>query len=112
MTQPTDKELNRVLADVAGISVEWSTRFRAWFYKKDDYRGLEWYPLTDANHMQLVKAGLTKEHGFTIHYIEMRGKYECRIWKDGVILSESIDASELRAIALAVYAMKKDTMYA
>ena len=113
--QPSDHDLNRVLADVAGETVK--ERFTEdgspfWIFYKDG-EGIEiWEPMVDANQSMLAEQGLLKKGwGITVDMdptLASAAKiYKLLPGKDYHTVFRGIDPDKLRAFALAVYAMKQ-----
>ena len=112
-TNPTDHELNAVLARVAGVEIfktksifgitQWETRERG-----------VWNPLHDANQMELVKATL-REMGVDYGYeYKHKDEHVAHIYINRghgydppILYRSSFGESELRAFALAVCAMEQ-----
>lgn len=129
MTNPTDHELIKVLARVAGIEVrhphEWSicidsAASRALLYMKADRNGHHptWDPLRDANQMEMVKAKLREIPGmqYGSDYCDnQEGKWHTGYvyhrrgidFDPPVFYGTAEDKSELRAFALAVHVMEQ-----
>ena len=110
----TDHDLNKLLAEVAGVDVRWNNSFheQRWYEMTNDCiprcTNRVWTPLTDANQMALVKAGLWANGLETQTTSDARGTY---VWliKNRVQEYFAEDPHELRAFALAVVAMQKGT---
>lgn len=117
---PTDHELNEVLARVAGVElIEQATgpTNLSWYYwvvdDEDEWpegEWVKWNPLHDANQIELVKCALrNKEIFYSMQYVPMRGKHCYRlISADNMVITEKEDSSELRAFALTVYEMEQE----
>lgn len=107
---PTDHELNQVLARVVRVAIHLDKREAKWWCDGDLGGWEEWNPLHDANQMDLVEEKLNEKHGWLI---ERRvTDYFVRVF---LLVAErgstnnwsSHHTDKKRAFALAVYAMEK-----
>lgn len=112
MSNPTSHDLNKCLADVAGVECEEvdsdDCPLSLWVVEYDKLRlKQQWTPTTDHNQMALVKAAL-REQGYRYeiewewgrsHKVTIRDKNE-----DVINIYRNPD--ELMAFALAVWEMK------
>lgn len=110
----TDHELNKLLAEVAGVNVVGMTseNLPVWacISDQDDKRFNVWTPLHNHHQMALVKAGL-REQGFGYHvsYWSSDKTYRVEIFAHPQRFLGVTHHSELRAFAEAVAQMKGET---
>lgn len=105
----TDHELDKLLAEVAGVEVSEETTLNGvtcWaIYNGDELEDV-WTPRTDANDMELVKAGLRKKgYGYHVVYDLYRKVHDVKLWLADRQWPARNHESELMAFALAIQAM-------
>ena len=67
MTTPSDHDINKLLADVAGVCIVWSEISNGWYLPSyADIDRPEWTPLTNHDQMALVKAGLQCNYSISV----------------------------------------------
>ena len=116
--EPTDHELNKLLADVVGVEVveEKLSDGKIWaIYNTEGSIDDVWVPLIDHNQMAQIKACLREKYGEIlqidsfVRWSRLKGCWHYTVTIHigmGTFNAESLK-DELRAFALAVYKMEK-----
>lgn len=108
----SDHDLNKLLAEVAGVEVLDDPPTRLWMANGYGGCGAPWTPLTDHGYMALVKAGLRKQgYEWLSNWDADLQTYEGEVNKrdeKGILRTWYQDhkTSELRALAYAIAKMK------
>jgi hypothetical protein len=108
MTSPTDHDLNKLLADVAGVNVcerRYDDDFAYWHLTCEGEVGDEWNPLEDANQMMVVKREMSVEYLISF----AKEQYTVFLYhpKTKAFGNSSHPTEELRAVGLAIWAMER-----